>query len=118
MTTTTIQYKYLCEKCNFKANIKSRWENHIKTELHKTGDKKKRSDYKEPHICNNCDFTSKNITNLKQHYLNLHGSLKERETEFKFYCKLCDYGTFSIDLFNKHNNTDKHNKNIIRHNKN
>ena len=115
MTTSTIQYKYLCEKCNFKANIKSRWENHIQTELHKTGQKKTRSDCKEPHKCNKCDFTSKNTTNLKQHYLNFHGDLKERESEFKFYCKLCDYGTFSMDLFDKHNNTEKHNKNIIRH---
>lgn len=110
------QYKYFCEKCNFKANIKSRWNAHIITELHKTGEKKKRSDYKEPHKCDKCDFISKNKTNLKQHYLNYHGNLIERESEFKYYCKLCDYGTFSNDLFNKHNNTDKHNKNIVRHN--
>ena len=50
--------------------------------------RKKRSDCKEPHKCNICDFTSKNTTNLKQHYLNFHGDLKERESEFKFYCKL------------------------------
>ena len=39
--------KYLCEKCNFKANIKSRWENHIQTELHKTGQKKTRGQFRE-----------------------------------------------------------------------
>uniref|UniRef100_A0A6C0HWF4 Uncharacterized protein n=1 Tax=viral metagenome TaxID=1070528 RepID=A0A6C0HWF4_9ZZZZ len=50
------------------------------------------------------------MTNLKQHYLNYHGNLKDREDGFKYYCKICNYGTFSIDLFNKHNNTKKHNK--------
>ncbi len=65
--------------------------------------------------CSQLYESSKNKTNLKQHYLNLHGNLQECETEFKYYCKVCDYGTFSIDLFNKHNNTNKHNKNILKH---
>ena len=28
----------------------------------------------------------------------------------RFYCKLCDYGSFSKDLLEKHNLTEKHKK--------
>ena len=31
-----------------------------------------------------------------------------REKEFKYYCKLCDYGTFAKQLIEKHNKSDKH----------
>ena len=47
METNNKEYKYNCEKCNFKCNTKARWEAHITTELHKTGQRKKRSDFKE-----------------------------------------------------------------------
>ena len=52
--------KYKCEKCNYGCNIPSRWEAHIKTTLHKTGQKKKRSDYKEPLKCEKCEYKTKN----------------------------------------------------------
>jgi hypothetical protein len=32
--------KYICEKCNYKTNITSRWNSHILTELHINGIKK------------------------------------------------------------------------------
>ena len=31
------EYKYICDKCNFKCNIVSRWNKHIITELHIIG---------------------------------------------------------------------------------
>ena len=100
--------KYICEKCNFKCNTKARWENHINTELHKTGTRKKRCDYKEPTKCENCDYATKNITILKIHILNKHSNKQIREKEFTFYCKSCDYGSFSKDSIEIHNNTEKH----------
>jgi hypothetical protein len=36
----------------------------------------------------------------KQHILNYHSNKEEREEGFKYYCKLCDYGSFSKDFFN------------------
>ena len=36
------KYKYVCEKCNYKGNIKSDWKKHINTSLHKTGKKKRK----------------------------------------------------------------------------
>jgi hypothetical protein len=100
--------KYKCEKCNFKCNTKARWENHVNTELHITGHRKKRSDYKEPIKCDNCEYNTKNITTLKIHKLNKHSTKEIREKEFTFYCKMCDYGSFSKDSFDIHNNTKKH----------
>ena len=52
----------------------------------------------------------------KQHILNEHSTLEERKHGFSFYCELCDYGCFSIDLFNNHKITNKHNKYIKRNN--
>ena len=106
--------KYICEKCKFKSNVKAHWEAHIKTSLHLTGERKKRVDIKEPFKCEKCEYSSKNKINVKQHYLNEHGTKEEREREFKYYCKECDNGTFSIDLYNRHINTEKHKKKLIR----
>jgi len=57
----------------------ARWEAHIKTELHKTGQRKLRSDYKEPYKCDKCDYESKNITTMKIHKLNKHLTKEDRE---------------------------------------
>ena len=43
-------------------------------------------------------------------YLNEHGLKEERENEFKYYCKICDLGTFSKDIYNNHINSEKHKK--------
>jgi hypothetical protein len=107
-------YKHICEQCKFKCNTKARWENHIKTELHKTGERKKRKDCKEPIKCERCEYKTKNNMLMKQHILNVHGTKEQREKEFKYYCKICDVGTYSIDLHNRHENTNKHKKFIIR----
>ena len=100
--------KYNCDKCNFKCNTKARWEAHIDTELHKTGQRKKRSDFKEPFKCDDCDYTTKNITTMKIHKLNKHSTKEERSKQFTLYCKYCDYGSFSKDSLEIHNNTEKH----------
>lgn len=111
------KYKYICEKCNYKGNIPSHWEKHINTELHKTGKRKERSDKKEPRKCNLCNYQTMNIVTFKQHILNEHSSLEEREKEFKYYCKYCNFGSFSIDSIEIHNKTKKHQYNEIIHNK-
>ncbi len=54
------------------------------------------------------DYLTNNKYQLQQHYLNYHATKEEREKEFKYYCKCCDYGTYSKDFIEKHNNTNKH----------
>jgi hypothetical protein len=100
--------KYICEKCNYKTNITSRWNAHILTELHITGIKKRRSDYLEPMKCEFCDYISKNKTILKTHILNNHKTQEDRKKEFKHYCEICDFGSFTINSLNIHNQTQKH----------
>ena len=58
------------------------------------------------------EYKTKNLTTMKQHKLNEHSTREEREKEFKYYCSYCNFGTFSVDLFNKHNLTEKH-KNFV-----
>jgi hypothetical protein len=103
-----IQYNFFCNNCNFKCKYQSSWIAHINTSLHQTGKKKTRSDYKGPAKCDKCNFSTNNSINYKKHILNTHSTKEDRETHFKFYCKLCDFGTFAIATINLHNNTDKH----------
>jgi hypothetical protein len=58
--------------------------------------------------CNLCDYKPSKITNLKLNYLNKHATKEEREQEFKFYCKKCDFGCFVEILLNRHLETEKH----------
>ena len=104
------EYKYNCDKCNYHCNAESQWIIHTNSEKHKTGKKKQRSDYKEPYQCEKCEYKTKNKTTMKQHKLNEHATKEEREEGFKYYCKICDYGTFSIDLYNGHKGSKKHKK--------
>jgi hypothetical protein len=105
---------YNCIDCNYNCKYLSQWTKHISTELHKTGTKKIRSDLKPPNKCSHCNFESKNNIMFKQHILNEHSTLDERASKFKFYCKTCDYGSFSVDLFNNHMKSKKHVKYINR----
>jgi hypothetical protein len=109
----TKENKYVCEKCRFYCNTKGRWEKHINTELHKTGKRKKRSDYQEPLQCEKCEYKTKNKTTLKTHKLSKHGTVEEKKKEFRYYCEVCDYGTYSKDAIEFHNNTKKHKQCIL-----
>ena len=109
-----MECKFKCEKCQYECNYKSAWEKHINTEIHKTGKRKIRSDYKEPFKCDKCNYNTKNIITYKKHILNEHSNKEAREKEFTYYCKYCDIGTFSKDTINAHNETEKHKKSIIR----
>lgn len=114
MEVKEIKYNFICEKCDYKCRFESHWKNHINTELHLTGQRKTRSDLKEPFKCEKCDYKTKNLTTLKQHKLNEHASREEREKEFKYYCSCCNYGTFSIDLYNRHTKSKKHIKFLMQ----
>ena len=106
------KYKYICENCNFKCNAESTWDIHCNTQKHKTGKNKKRSDFAGPHKCNKCKYESPNKINMLRHELKYHSTKEEREKGYKYYCKVCDYGTFSEDCFKKHKLTTKHEKMI------
>ncbi len=102
-------FKYNCENCNYHCNEKSSWNTHINTELHKTGKRKKRSDYGGPYICDKCIFETPNKVKFKEHKLNNHSNKEERKKEFKYYCELCDKGYFYNDMYSRHTKTEKHN---------
>jgi hypothetical protein len=110
--------KYSCKKCNFECDFNSQWLKHIETELHKTGFKKKRSDIKESYKCDKCLYETKNATIFKQHKLTEHKTKEEREKQCKYYCKYCDMGTFSKNVFENHNKSNKHIKYVGKQNDN
>lgn len=106
--------KYICEKCDYKCKFLCEWKKHCESGLHKTGERKKRSDYVEVEKCDKCNYKVQNKTMMKEHYLNEHGNKKERESEFKYYCKECDFGTFCEKRIEIHKKTKKHQKYILR----
>ncbi len=108
MSNNIEKYKFICDKCNYKCKFECEWKKHCATGLHMNGERKTRSDLKEPFKCDKCDYNTKNLTTLKQHKLNEHSTLDERKKTFTFYCELCDFETFSKDIFKNHNETDKH----------
>ena len=59
-----VEYKYICEKCDYKCNFISQWNLHINTELHKTGKRKKRTDKTEVGQCKDCDYNLYKIHNI------------------------------------------------------
>nr|QBK88365.1 MAG: uncharacterized protein LCMiAC01_00290 [Mimivirus LCMiAC01] len=102
------KYKYSCDKCQFYANYKSQWNKHIKTEKHKTGKRKPRSDRKNPAKCPKCNYVALNNTNIILHILNNHSTIEERKNGLKHYCEYCDYGTLAKKLYDNHLKTKKH----------
>ena len=108
------EYKFIYNKFVYKCNYTSQWINHSNTKNIFNMIYKKRSDYQEDNKCDKCDYTTRNIVTMKKHVLNKHGTLEQREKEFKFYCKICDFGTFSKDTIEVLNNSDKHKLSISR----
>lgn len=101
-------YKFECEKCEFKCNYISQWNDHIVSKRH-TGEKRKeRCDKILSNKCELCDYKPTKITNMKLHYLNKHATIEERKKDFSFYCDKCNFGCFVEILFTRHLETKKH----------
>ncbi len=100
--------KYKCEKCNYNTNYKSSYDKHLRSVLHKTGERKERSDKKNKK-CDVCGYICSTDKNLKNHKLVYHSTKEERKEKFKFYCDKCDYGNDCEILYKKHLDSKKHN---------
>lgn len=98
-----------CEKCNKTFTSNTHLRIHYDTELHKTGQRKIRTNKKEDLKCDICNlYTTRQTTNLKVHILNNHSTPKKRKEGFKFYCEDCDYGIDSENKYLYHLETIKH----------
>ena len=102
-------YKYFCEKCNYGTDIRYSLIQHEESELHKTGQRKKKEiKEKKFYYCSKCDYKSDNNNNFVTHTLNNHSTKEERSKQFKYYCSFCDFGVFTDSCFEKHNETIRH----------
>lgn len=101
--------EYVCINCNYKTKLKSNYNKHCKTTLHLTGKKKARSDkICDGYKCDKCDYETINKLNYNQHMLNNHSSTEEKEKSFKYFCKECNFGINTENLYDKHCQTTKH----------
>ena len=108
-----MESKYYCEKCDFRCDYDSHWNEHLECKRHTGVKRKERSDKKIEEKCKYCDYVSSKTTNYKLHYLNKHSTKEERMKEFKFYCEKCDFGCFVEVLYQRHIDTQKHIQNNI-----
>ena len=100
------EYRFRCDKCDYKTNKKSSFDTHLNTILHQTG---KRGEKKKTIFeCNKCEFKHFNKVNYLNHYLNNHGTIEERSNQFKFYCPDCDFGAFADSVIEYHYTSEKH----------
>ena len=53
--------------------------------------------------CKFCDYQNKHKRGFLIHMLNHHSNKQERKKKYKFYCDMCDFGTFSLRFFKIHN---------------
>ena len=103
------EYKFFCEQCNYGTNIRYSLIQHNETELHRTGQRKKKLiKIKEEYKCTDCEYKSTNKNNYLTHKLNNHSTKEERKKEFKYYCEICDFGVFTESSLEKHKLTLRH----------
>jgi hypothetical protein len=101
-------YKYYCDKCNYGTDIYHSLQQHNKTILHNTGKRGNKTSENKIYKCNHCDYVSKEKNNYLTHQLNNHSTKEQREKNFKYYCKACDFGVFTESSMNIHLKTAKH----------
>ena len=109
-----METKYNCEKCQYKCNYLSEWNEHLTCKKH-TGEKRKeRCDKILVEKCTFCDYKSTKTSNMKLHILTHHSTKEDRKVNFKFYCEKCNFGCFSESCYNIHNLTQKHNMKTLK----
>ena len=105
----SLQPKFYCVDCDYKCKYLAHWKQHIESDKHDNGGKRKpRCDKILEPKCDLCDYIPTKTTNLKLHYLNKHGTKEERQKGFTFYCNKCDFGCLVEVLFTRHLETKKH----------
>jgi hypothetical protein len=101
------KYKYYCEKCKYGTDIIHSMKSHEQSYIHQNGHKKSRKKI-ELYKCEDCEYINNHKYNYISHKLNHHGTKEDREKEFKYYCKLCDTGTYAKEAYDKHMISSKH----------
>lgn len=102
--------EFICEICDYKCLYQSHYSQHLNSRKHQNNGKKPpRKDKILENKCKSCDYTTRNNTCMRVHLLTNHSTKEERKEKFKYYCDVCDFGTFAEILFKRHNETKKHN---------
>src|SRR5437868_2331396 len=99
--------EYICSKCDFKTLMKCNYDAHLKTEFHKTGKRKTRTDKKVPDKCPHCEYITTVSTSMQTHILR-HMPEDEQKTKSKFYCDDCKIGFLHKSQYDYHIISLKH----------
>jgi hypothetical protein len=96
----------VCSTCHYETPIKAYWDRHLLSWKHQHGGQTKSKILKAN--CEKCGVKFSTTTNMKQHMLVHHSSPQERKKQYKFYCDVCDYGSFAKPAYEQHVLTRKH----------
>ena len=102
------EFKYYCEKCEYKTNSNFLYKQHCRTKIHIIGMHGNNEPNKEVYKCDECEYESLNKNNYLTHKLNNHATKEERKTQFKYYCDKCDFGVFTESSYQKHITSLRH----------
>ncbi len=102
--------KFHCEICNFNCNFISQFNQHLETNKHKNNGKIIRKDNSTTK-CKLCKFETNHSSNLRSHILANHSTIEEKKTLSKYYCDICNFGTYTKILYERHCKTIKHKNN-------
>lgn len=104
---------YKCDICNYKCKYKSQYIQHLKTNKHKNnGIITKNLPNKFDGKCKLCKYESTSSSNMKVHILANHTTNEEKKEKAKYYCDVCNYGTYIKVHYENHCNTLKHKNNV------
>ena len=101
------KFKYSCKKCDYFTNDKCYLIRHKKTNKHKNIDTP-RSDKKMPDKCESCSYVPTSYMIYRRHKLTEHSSKEQREKDFTYYCKACDFGCFNKSGYIVHTESKRH----------
>ena len=96
-------FKFTCELCNYKTNIKTNYTRHTNSLKHIRNGKS------ICHKCELCNYTTERPFNLK-----IHMKKHDPKRMYKFLCTACNYKAFDITNIRNHIKRESHKKKIIK----
>lgn len=99
---------FYCEKCDYRANKLSHWEEHISTKKH--ANKNQTNFTPECYDCKLCDVKCSHLSILRRHE-KTKGHIKKCQSPPENYdCTLCNVKCYHLSTFNRHKQTKGHKK--------
>ena len=103
--------KFTCEPCNFNAEKRSNWNDHIRTSKHVRLNSTDGQDT-AAHLCESCDYQTTYIKHQNAHAFSVKHQRNVKPIVYE--CVACNVTCCNASSFQRHNETKYHVKNLLR----